>query len=202
MSSQARRPRVLLVGGPDVDARADLMLALRDHFDLAAAGSAPPPIAKLTKHHFRYFHYPLHPLVAPIGDLRAMQALRRIVSAFQPDVVHAFDSKPTVLARLVAHEMAVPAVVGTLPGLGRMYATEAPRSLGLRAVRRAYELAQRRASRAPAIMTSSPISTPPVQMIWTDRPRNTRLPHRSLSGRRICVCSATSMANAPGTTES
>ncbi len=56
--------------------------------------------------------------VSPIGDLRALAALRTSIRRFRPDVVHTHSSKAGVLGRLAARLEKVPAVVHTVHGFG------------------------------------------------------------------------------------
>ena len=60
--------------------------------------------------------------------------------AERPDCVHAFDTKPAVLGRLVARLAGVPVVMATIPGLGSLYSEGQPSRPVLR---RVYEVAQR-----------------------------------------------------------
>ena len=48
--------------------------------------------------------------ISPFGDLRALMALRRELSAFAPDLVHTHASKAGVLGRRAARELGVPRV--------------------------------------------------------------------------------------------
>jgi len=57
----------------------------------------------------------------------------------KPDIVHAFDTKPCVLARLAARLAGVPIIIGTLPGLGSLYVDE---GVTTRTVRALYEKLQ------------------------------------------------------------
>ncbi len=53
--------------------------------------------------------------------------------------MHAFDTKPAVLGRLVAWLAGVPVVMATIPGLGSLYSAQQARPL----LRRVYEIGQR-----------------------------------------------------------
>jgi glycosyltransferase involved in cell wall biosynthesis len=136
-------PKVLIVGGPDVDARLDLMRALADEFAPAAAGNAPGLAPAFAAAGFPYFYYPLAG-PTPVADLRALHALVRLLRRVRPRLVHAFDARPGVYGCLAASLAGVPAVVGTIPGLGSLYVGGGPARRALRAV---YEGLQCRASR-------------------------------------------------------
>lgn len=141
MSPQS--PRVLLVGGEDVHARIDLMCRLADRFSLAAAGTAPELEPAFTRAGFPYHGYPMPRGLDPVRDLRAIVALWRVLQRVRPHVVHAFDTKPGVYACLAARLAGVPVVVGTVTGLGSLYADDGRGSYLVRGV---YEQLQRLAS--------------------------------------------------------
>jgi glycosyltransferase involved in cell wall biosynthesis len=140
----AARPRVCLVGGPDVDARLGLMVALGERFEVSAAGTEPALAARFAAHGLRFHRYRMSRGVSPLGDLRALWQLVVIFRAERPAIVHTFDTKPGVWGRLAAVIAGVPVVVGTLPGLGSLYA--AP-GLKARLARLVYQPLQRLACR-------------------------------------------------------
>lgn len=116
------RPIVCLVGGPDVDAKLDLLRLLSRDFDVCAAGTDAHLAASFAKAGFRYRHYRMSRLVNPALDAYTMWRLVRIFRAERPTIVHTFDTKPGVWGRLAAKLAGVPVVVGTLNGLGSLYA--------------------------------------------------------------------------------
>src|SRR5262245_8706363 len=61
--------------------------------------------------------------VTPLRDVYSVWQLVRIFRSERPSVVHTFDSKPGIWGRLAARVARVPVVIGTLPGLGSLYAT-------------------------------------------------------------------------------
>jgi glycosyltransferase involved in cell wall biosynthesis len=125
--------KVLLVGGPDVDARLDLMDALATEFELGALGTSPALATSFVDRGYDYGHYRMSQGADPLGDLAAVRSLVRLFRDRRPSVVHTFDTKPGVWARLAAHRAGVPAVIGTLPGLGSLYAAGGTRARVLRA---------------------------------------------------------------------
>jgi glycosyltransferase involved in cell wall biosynthesis len=137
-------PKVLLVGGPDVDARLELMHFLSDCFEMSALGSLPSLRDKFSSEGFCYYSYPLNRGANPLGDLNTLFQLTDIFRKLKPQIVHTFDTKPCVLGRLAAHRAGVPVVIGTLPGLGSLYGNESLKSRGLRPI---YQVLQRRACR-------------------------------------------------------
>lgn len=138
------RPLVCLVGGPDVDARLDLMRLLSRDFDVLALGTDARLAASFADAGFRYRHYRMSRLVNPILDAYTVWQLVRIFRAERPAIVHSFDTKPGVWGRVAAKLAGVPVVVGTLPGLGSLYANPSWKRSVIRAV---YEPLQKLACR-------------------------------------------------------
>ena len=116
------RPKVVIVGGPDVDARLDLMNQLRDDFDCGALGSDPALIDRFSNAGFDYNHYYLNRQANPLSDLLTVRQLMFLFRQLQPHIVHAFDTKPGVWGCLAARLANVPVIVGTSTGLGSLYA--------------------------------------------------------------------------------
>lgn len=132
-------PRVLLVGGPDVDARLDLMRCLADTFSVGALGSQPALSGRFAAAGFPYHAYPLSRRVDPIADLWSVATLGRIFRRLRPHVVHAFDTKPGIWACLAARLAGVPVVLGTVTGLGSLYGSN---HLAVRTSRQVYQRLQ------------------------------------------------------------
>ena len=132
-------PKVLMAGGPDIDARLDLMHLLHDSFDISALGSAPQLHAKFLSEGFEYNAYRLGRRVNPLSDLISVGQIFLLLRRLRPQIVHTFDSKPGVWIRLAARVAGVPIVIGTLPGLGSLYSTN---SLVTRLIRFVYERLQ------------------------------------------------------------
>ena len=122
------RPRVCLVGGPDIDARLDLMRLLSPEFDFCAAGTDARHAAPFAAAGFPFRHYRMSRRVNPAFDAYTVWQLVRMFRAERPAVVHTFDTKPAVWGRLAARLAGVPVVVATLPGLGSLYGDGGRRS--------------------------------------------------------------------------
>jgi glycosyltransferase involved in cell wall biosynthesis len=133
-------PKVLLVGGPDVDARLELMRHLRDAFKISALGSQPALQGKFLAEGFGYRSYYLSRQTNPVLDLLTAGQLVLIFRRMKPQIVHAFDTKPGVWGCLAARLAGVPIVIGTLTGLGSLYASD---GLKIRFVRRTYQTLQK-----------------------------------------------------------
>jgi glycosyltransferase involved in cell wall biosynthesis len=138
------KPVVCLVGGPDVDARLDLMRLLSRDFEVFAAGTDARLAKVFSDAGFRFRYYPMSRLVNPALDARTVWRLVRMFRVERPTIVHTFDTKPGVWGRIAARLAGVPIVVGTLPGLGSLYAN--PTWKG-RVIRLVYEPLQSLASR-------------------------------------------------------
>lgn len=137
-------PRVLLVGGPDVRARGDLMKVLEGSFEVSAAGSEPEDAQHLAQLGLSFHYYPMSRGSTPASDLHTCLALFRIIRRLRPDIVHTFATKPCVWGRIAARLAGVPIVIGTVPGLGSLYCAN---DLRRRTLKRIYEALQRSASR-------------------------------------------------------
>jgi glycosyltransferase involved in cell wall biosynthesis len=141
----AQKPLVHIVGGPDVDSRLELMEQMRASFRLEGVGSSPSPRGRFLAAGFGYHEYRLSRAASPLGDLRAVISLLALFRRLRPQLVHAFDTKPGVLACLAARAAGVPLVVGSITGLGSLYTNDDRRTLLLR---RIYQPLQRLACRA------------------------------------------------------
>ena len=141
-------PRVLLIGGEDVDARIELMQSLADEFTLAAAGTSRALAERFTAKGFQYFYYPLGRGSDPFRDAYALRGLWRVLRHYRPHIVHTFDTKPCVYGRLLARLARVPTIVGTVPGLGSLCVNNGQGEEGLkrRLLRGIYERLQHVAS--------------------------------------------------------
>lgn len=137
-------PKVLLVGGPDVDTRLELMRHLSNTFNVSALGSQPTLYNRFLAEGFDYRAYHLSRQVNPFSDLLTITQLISIFRVLKPQIVHTFDTKPGVWGCLAARSAGVPIVIGTLTGLGSLYANN---SLGTRIVRLIYQILQKLACR-------------------------------------------------------
>jgi glycosyltransferase involved in cell wall biosynthesis len=133
-------PRVVFIGGPDVDARLELMQQLRGGFELSALGTEPGLQTRFAEAGFAYSHY-RWPGLQRIGALAQLVGQLRTL---QPQIVHTYATRPSVWGRIAARLAGVPIIVGTLPGLGSLYASE---SLRVRALRALYQPLQKLACR-------------------------------------------------------
>jgi glycosyltransferase involved in cell wall biosynthesis len=129
--SVAADPLLLFVGGQDVYLRIPLLQCLaRAGYRIAAVGSGGAE--RFGDADIPYRAISLRRNVSPIADLRAMRQLRAIYADVRPAIIHAFDTKPILLAPAAArrHENAV--MVRTVTGMGRLFSTSSAGSVALR----------------------------------------------------------------------
>ncbi len=136
------RPSVFVVGTSDVHARIDLMRHLEDEFRVSAAGTSEGSRSRLAGAGYHFARYRLSRRPDPISDACAVAQLVHLFRQSRPHVVHTFDTKPGVWARLAARRASVPVVIGTLPGIGSLYTDS---SISTRLIRAVYEPLQRMA---------------------------------------------------------
>ncbi len=115
------KPRVLIVAGPDVDARIELMKLLSSEFAMEAAGSSKEIAAKFEKTGFPYHYYEMERTATPLNDLKTRKNLEALLAKVRPDLVHTFDTKPCVWGRIAAAKVGIPAIMGTITGLGTLF---------------------------------------------------------------------------------
>lgn len=123
-STPGRRPRVVIIGGPDVDARLDLIRSLRDEFDFFVLGTEPDLRERFEAAEVPYRCYPLERRFDLWSDVRSTAAVARLLRGWPMDIAHCFDTKPAIFGRIAAWRAGVPCVVATLPGLGGLYASD------------------------------------------------------------------------------
>ena len=133
-------PKALLLGGPDVDTRIKLMQVLSDEFAFSVAGSSLSLRSRFAATGFTFFYYPLGRGSNPFLDVCTLFYLWQLIRRFRPHIVHTFDTKPGVWGRLAARWAGVPIIIGTLPGLGALYAND---RLSTRLLRSVYQPLQK-----------------------------------------------------------
>jgi glycosyltransferase involved in cell wall biosynthesis len=138
---------VWLVGSDDIRLRIPYLVELRRRgFDVTMVGSEPPdPFAA---QEIPYHRYSLSRALDPLADWRAYRELLALFRNHRPSVVHAFDTKPGILASFAARKAGVPVRVRTLTGMGYVFSSRSPLALLLRPVD---HLMQAVASRAASL---------------------------------------------------
>jgi glycosyltransferase involved in cell wall biosynthesis len=127
------RNDVWLVGSEDIRLRIPYLLELRRQgFDVTMVGSEPPE--PFFAHEIPYHRYSLSRALEPFADWRSFRELLALFRNHRPSVVHAFDTKPGILAPFAALRAGVPGRVRTLTGMGYVFSSRSPRALLLRPV--------------------------------------------------------------------
>jgi len=90
-------------------------------FQVAAVGSSDQIKGEFTKAGFKYYTYQLTRRVNPLSDIFNLVRLIKIFRFYRPDIIHTFDTKPSILARLAARLAGVENIIGTITGLGDLY---------------------------------------------------------------------------------
>ena len=120
------RKDVWLVGSDDIRLRIPYLLELRRRgFYVTMVGSEPPE--PFLAHEIPYHRYSLSRALDPLADWRTFRELLGLFRNHRPSVVHAFDTKPAMLASFAARRAGVPVRVRTLTGMG--YCSRAARPL-------------------------------------------------------------------------
>lgn len=135
------QPRILIIGGPDVHLRIELIRLLRAQYHIQIAGSSPDITALFEREGLKYHYYPMGQTVNPFSYFASLSAIFSIIRSERPHIVHTFDTKPSILGRLAAVLNRVPVVVATITGLGSLYIIQ--KAWYPRLIRPVYEFLQR-----------------------------------------------------------
>lgn len=133
-------PKVLFVGGPDIDLRLDLIQHLNDKFNIVILGTSPSIKERFTEEGIEYYNYLFNRQVNPFMDLISIIQLIYLFRKLNPQIVHTFSAKQCALFRIAARISGVPIVIGTLTGLSSLYAKDGFSTL---LVRKLYEKLQK-----------------------------------------------------------
>lgn len=137
-STSGKRPSVWIVGSGRLNLRIPLMKALRERgFEMAAVGQDAQP--EFQEHSFPYYQYPLRRAANPLLDRKAYRALCELFRRGQPQLAHAVNTKPCLLAPGAAKAVGVPACIRTITGLGALFSSGSPLALCLRPAYRALQ---------------------------------------------------------------
>lgn len=139
------RAKIWFIGGEDVRFRIPLLIELRRRgFEVAAVGSEGGDAFRAPS--IPYYRYELKRGVGPLADIQAYRQLTRLFRDHAPDVVHAFDTKPSIYAPIAARKAGVPGRVRTITGMGHVFSSRSPLALALRPVYRTLNAWASRAS--------------------------------------------------------
>lgn len=144
MSAPQTEATVWHIGGSDVHMRVPLLLQLRERgFHVGAVGSANH--ALFAEHGIPFRHYPLTDIANPFSDWMARRSLIKLFKSHKPDVIHAFDTRPALIAPIAARAAEVPCRIRTITGMGRLFSAASVATLPLR---QSYRFLQRRVSKS------------------------------------------------------
>jgi glycosyltransferase involved in cell wall biosynthesis len=145
--SMRGRNDIWLVGSEDIRLRIPYLVELRRRgFEVTMVGSEPPD--PFLAREIPYHRYSLSRALNPLADWRAYRQLLALFRGHRPSVVHAFDTKPGILASFAARRAGVPVRLRTLTGMGYVFSSRSPLALLLRPVD---HLMQAVASRAASL---------------------------------------------------
>ncbi|MDZ8184581.1 MAG: glycosyltransferase family 4 protein [Nostoc sp. ChiSLP02] len=135
------------VGGEDIRLRIPLLLKLREKgFNVGAVGSEDGNAFRDVR--IPYFRYTLERGINPWADIYTKSQLSTLFKQHQPDIVHSFDTKPSMIAPIMAMKAGIPGRVRTITGMGYVFSSTSTLALALRPI---YRHLQRRASVATGI---------------------------------------------------
>ncbi|MFQ5700424.1 MAG: glycosyltransferase family 4 protein [Acidobacteriota bacterium] len=138
---------VWFVGGEDISLRVPLLIALRERgFDVGAVGSESGEAIR--REGIPYWRYPLKRGPNPIADAASSRHLSHLLRSHGPDVVHAFDTKPTYLVPVAGKRAGIRGRVCTITGMGYLFSSQ---SVFARSLRPVYRHLQRRACHASSV---------------------------------------------------
>jgi glycosyltransferase involved in cell wall biosynthesis len=136
-------PLIWHLGGDDVRMRNPLLKALESKgLRVGAVGSGDGEA--FLQSGITYFHYELNRWLSPMDDWNSVRQLAQLIKQHQPDVLHAFDTKPGILGALAARRAESECFIRTITGMGYVYSPGSPLAMVLRPV---YKAAQRVASK-------------------------------------------------------
>jgi glycosyltransferase involved in cell wall biosynthesis len=141
------KPKIWHIGGEDVSLRIPLLLALRERgFQVGAVGSQVATLFQ--EHQIDYFAYDLAREINPLADQKTKQQLTQLFQQHQPDLIHGFDTKPALIAPVVAQKSGIKGRVRTITGMGYVFSSNSPLALTLRPI---YRYLQKRADQSTQI---------------------------------------------------
>jgi len=133
------RPRILIVGTEALHLRLPLMTQLTQAgFEVSAAGAQPQP--EFDDSPFDYHQYTISRSFNPWGFHRSVQSLRQVILNAGPDLVHAVNTIPCLVAPHAVRGTGVPCI-RTVTGLGSLFSAE---TLPYRAMQAAFRFQHRR----------------------------------------------------------
>ncbi len=121
-----QKKKILIIGGPDVHLRIDLINELRSSFNFECVGSELNIKSKFLSADIKYYYYPLRLGLNLYRDVVSLYHLIKIINQSSPDIVQTFDTKPNIYGRLAAFICNVDVIIGTQPGVGMVFSSYNP----------------------------------------------------------------------------
>ena len=118
------KSRILIIGGPDVNARIEFIVNSDQSFDFIVLGSNKKLKKQFAFNNIRYIDYYLPSNSNPVKMVYSILNIFFLVKKIKPHLVHTFDTLPGILGRLASIWAKTPTVIGTQTGLGKMYALD------------------------------------------------------------------------------
>ena len=128
--------KILIIGGPDVNSRIDLIDRLKSNYRFACLGSSNLIKEDFSRSNIEYYSYPLNLNFNLFSDIISLLKLIRLIKVKSPHIVHTFDTKPGLIGRIAAKICSVPIIISTLPGLGILFTSS---EIKMRILRLIYE---------------------------------------------------------------
>ncbi|MEH1853791.1 MAG: glycosyltransferase family 4 protein [Nostoc sp.] len=126
------------VGGEDIRFHIPLLLKLREKgFNVGAVGSEDGNT--FADAQIPYFRYTLERGINPWADIYTRRQLSALFRQHQPDVVHSFNTKPAMIAPIVAMKAGIPGRVQTITGMGYVFSSTSTLALALRPIYRHFQ---------------------------------------------------------------
>lgn len=137
-------PFIIFVGGEDVRMRIPFLQTLKKAgYQVAAIGSEDESV--FVKNDIPYFRYSLNRWIAPWADIRSYFQLLKLFKQHKPDIIHAFDTKPALIAPIAARHAGISLIFRTITGMGFVFSSD---SILAKILKPFYRASQRRASTA------------------------------------------------------
>jgi glycosyltransferase involved in cell wall biosynthesis len=138
---------IMFVGGDDIRMRIPFLSALKKAgYQVAAIGSEDESI--FVKNDIPYFRYSLNRWIAPWADIRSYLQLLKLFKQHKPDIIHAFDTKPALIAPIAARQAGVPLRFRTITGMGYVFSSG---SIIAKILKPIYRASQRLTSASSAV---------------------------------------------------
>jgi glycosyltransferase involved in cell wall biosynthesis len=142
-----KKLKILFVGGEDIHMRISLLSALRQRgFSVGAIGSEDGKAFEKVK--IPYRSYSLHRWIGPFADIRTLRELVKIFKDMQPDIVHGFDTKPSIYVPIAGKIAGVSITTRTITGMGYVFSSD---TLVTKILKPIYRLLHRIAARSTDI---------------------------------------------------